>query len=499
MTDAFAINAPDATFAAPFRYRQLNGRYLVTNYVGQYAFLEPVDFKAFVEGTLDKDGAANNVLRERNLLRGGLNVDDMVRRLARKTSFLDFGPHLHIVEVTLRCNQTCVYCHSSRVGMQATDKDMTPETAERVVELIFQSNSPSLTIEFQGGEPLVNFPVVRQIVESALRRNQSAGRNLEFTLVSNLLALDQEKLEFLLDHKVQICTSIDGPPDLHNRQRTYVAGDAFRETERWIKRINEAYVTQKLDPEVYHVEGLLTTTRETLGRPREVVDAYLGLGFSALFLRPVDPFGFATKLGHKLGVSPQDFLVFYRAAVDYIIELNLDGKRMLERSASLFLTKILLGEDPNFLDLRSPCGAAIGQLAYSADGKVFTCDEARMLHAMGDDFFCLGDIKEIEHAALMTHETVKSLVIASNLEASPDCARCVYNPYCGICPVYNYATQGSIHGQQRNSNWCAINMGIQDYLFEKLEKNDPRVMDVFARWVTVRPRDHYLHLGGVSP
>jgi len=499
MTEPITIQASDPTFAAPFRYRPLNGHILLTNIAGEYAFVEPADFQKLVDGTLDADGPAYQVLRDKNFLRGEMSVDDMVRRVSDRKAFLDYGPHLHIIEVTLRCNQNCVYCHSSRVGMQAVGKDMTPETAEGVVDLIFQSNSPSITIEFQGGEPLVAFPVVQHIVEYALRKNQDIQKNLEFTLVSNLLAMDDDKLTFILDHKIQVCTSIDGPPDLHNKQRAFKEGDAYRQAEKWIQRLNQAYEKMGLDREVYHVEGLLTTTRETLARPKEVVDTYLDLGFSALFLRPVDPFGFATKLGQKLAVPPDEFLAFYRDAVDYIIELNLEGKRILERFASLFLTKILLGEDPNFLDLRSPCGAAVGQLAYSADGQVFTCDEARMLHAMGDDFFSLADsVKDTDHSQLMTHETVKSLAIASNLDTSPDCSRCVYNPYCGICPVYNYATQGSIHGQQRNSPWCAINMGIQDYLFEKIEQNDPKVMEVFSRWVTVRPRDHYLHTGGTT-
>ena len=54
--------------------------------------------------------------------------------------------------------------------------------------------------------------------------------------------------------------------------------------------------------------------------------------------------------------------------------------------------------DPNYLDIRSPCGAGIGQIAYSYDGKIYTCDEGRMLGGMGDDIFCIGNVHSICHA-----------------------------------------------------------------------------------------------------
>jgi uncharacterized protein len=297
---------------------------------------------------------------------------------------------------------------------------------------------------------------------------------------------------------VQICTSIDGPAPLHDQQRRLPSGSAFESAVKWVKRINQAYAEAGLAAEVYHVEGLLTTTREALSRPREIVDTYLSLGFRALFLRPVDPFGFAARAQRQVYFTPEEFLDFYCRAVDYMIELNLDGQQVLERYAAILLTKILAGEEPNFLDLRSPCGAGIGQVAYSHDGQVFTCDEARMLHNMGDDFFRIGDVRSSRYRDLMRHDTVRALVVASNLDASPDCTECVYQPYCGTCPVYNYAMQGSIQGQMRTSPWCAILIGIQDYLFAKLRQADPRVLEVLERWITVRPRHHYLHAGGAG-
>jgi His-Xaa-Ser system radical SAM maturase HxsB len=376
--------------------------------------------------------------------------------------------------------------------MSATHTDMTPETADRTVEAIFQTTNPSVTIEFQGGEPLVAFPIVKHIIEKARRVNETAGKRLEFTMVSNLSLLDDEKLEFLVSNKVQICTSVDGPEHLHDKQRKLPGLSAHQAATRAIRRVNEAYAAMGLDPTLYHVEALLTTTRDALPSWKEIVDTYVDLGCRALFLRPVDPFGFADRTAPRVEYPRAEYLAFYRSAVDYMIELNRQGVEILERFAAIFLTKILGGEDPNFLDIRSPCGAAIGQVAYNYDGKVFTCDEGRMLHEMGDSTFLLGDVSSTTYRELMGHETVRAMALASNLDAQPDCVNCTYQAYCGVCPVHNHRTQGSIFGKMRESSLCAVHKGIQDYLFEKIGSGDPEVMEILQRWTTVRDRSHFL-------
>jgi radical SAM protein with 4Fe4S-binding SPASM domain len=185
---------------------------------------------------------------------------------------------------------------------------------------------------------------------------------------------------------------------------------------------------------------------------------------------------------------------FYRSAVDYMIELNKQGVEILERFAAIFLTKILAGHDPNFLDIRSPCGAGIGQVAYNYDGKIFTCDEGRMLHEMGDDTFLIGDVRTSRHRDVMAHETVRAMAIASNLEAQPDCVNCTYQPYCGVCPVHSHKTQGSIFGRMRESSLCAVHKGIQDYLFERLGGDDRGVVETLEKWTTARDRSHFVQV-----
>lgn len=490
------IEKPSVTFPAFFRVREVSGSFVVTNAQGDWVVLAAPEFKAFGEGTVERGSDLWDRLKVANLIRSEFDVPAAVARLKKRMKFLENGPNLHMLIVTLRCNETCVYCHASRADMEAVHTDMSAEVAEKSIELALGSPSPFITIEFQGGEPLVNFKVVRHAIEYGQRRALEVGKSIEFTMVSNLALMDEEKLSFLLDHKVQICTSIDGPEHLHDKQRKLIASSAFKAAVHWINRINEAYIERGLDPSLYHVEALLTTTREALSRGREIVDTYKSLGCRALHLRPIDPFGFVEKTASRVEYPRDEYLKFYRDTTDYIIELNKKGEQILERYAAIFLTKILNGEDPNFLDIRSPSGAGISAIAYNYDGLVFAGDEARMMHETGDDTFLLGRVDELTYDAMMKHPTIRALVLASNVNGRPDCVNCAYNPYCGADGVHTYKTQGSISGRMRESTVSAVHKGIMDYLFEKIRENDPGTMEVFRRWTINRARDHFVQVPG---
>jgi His-Xaa-Ser system radical SAM maturase HxsB len=482
----------------PIRFRDVGGDVLLTNQLGDWLFVSQAELLDLARGQLVEGSPLYARLAEKNFLRSRVDREAMAGRLRKKKRFLDYGPNLHEMVVTLRCNETCVYCHASRADMDAVDTDMSKETAEKAVDFALSTTSPSLTIEFQGGEPLVNFPVVKHIIEHALTRNRAHGKQLEFTMVTNLSLMDDEKLAYLLDNKVQICTSIDGPEPLHQKQRVLVGGNSHGATVRWIERINKAYVDLGLDPTLYHVEALLTTTRDALQYPREIVDHYVSLGCRAIFLRPVDPFGFAGKTARVVEYDRAAYRDFYRAAVDHILDKNRHGEQVLERYAAIFLTKILGEDDPNFLDIRSPSGSGIGALAYSYDGKIYTSDEGRMMAATGEELFCVGDVHTSRYRDVMKHPTLRALVLASIREVQPDCASCAYAPYCGIQPEHNLRTTGSIFGRMRESTLCNVHKGIQDYLFEKLREDDPVTMGILRRWTTVRERTHFIQASAAS-
>lgn len=472
----------------PFRYGQLGERMLITNDAGEFAFLSREEFEQFVEGGLDERSGRYDELKKKSFFQSDEATNELARKYARKNSFLFNGPYLHIVIVTLRCNEVCTYCHASRRDMSESAFDMSPELAAQVVDTIFQTPSDTLTIEFQGGEPLVNWETVKFIIDYAVEKNHLAGKRLEFSLVTNMALMDDDKLSHLMKNNVQICTSIDGPKDLHDKNRKLTHGSAYDLGVTWLRKADQAYKEKGLDPDLYHVEALLTVTRDTLSRPREIVDEYIRLGRKAIFLRPLNPFGFAKKLFEKIGYTPAQFMKFYFEAIDYMLELNRQGVEILERTAAIFLTKILTPYDPNFLDLRSPCGAGIGQVAYNYDGTVFTCDEGRMLYQMGDDMFQIGTIPGSTYSDLMEATPVKALAVASCVDLLPDCADHVYKPYLGVCPVYNYSEQGGIFGQMATNQRHHMYTAILDYLFGIIADGNEETLDILTKWTIVRDR-----------
>jgi uncharacterized protein len=478
---------------ANFRFRRLGEEVLLTGDAGEWALVPAADFEALAAGKLAPDAPALALLREKGLLEASRTDEERAVLLARRKEFAIVGPYLHVLVVTLRCNQACVYCHASRVSMESAAHDMSLETAERSVETALQSPAQSVTFEFQGGEPLANWPVVRHVVERAKALGRAAGKTVLLSLVSNLSLMDDEKLEFLVEHGVQVCTSLDGPQDLHDANRPFGGASSHAETVRWMERINAAYQARGLDPDLYHVEALLTVTQRSLSRARDIVDEYAKRGLKALFARPLDPFGFAQRTVGKMGYSTDEFLRFYGDLLDRVLELNRGGTQLIERLAAIFLSKILTGGDPNYLDIRSPCGAGIGQLAYDHDGRVFCCDEGRMLHQMGDSLFQIGQLGRDGYGDLVESEVVRSVCLASCLEGLPGCSDCAYLPYCGTCPVYNYATQGNIFGRMPENEKCRLHRGILDRLFGLLGSSDPQLDAILARWVEPRNRPYFAH------
>jgi len=497
-----SLEALDARQPAFFRFRQLPkapDKVVLSNLEGRWLVLDTGDFEAFAKGEVEEGSELFQKLKQRNFLRAYYDVPAAAEMVRARREFVGAGPNLHIMVITLRCNTTCVYCHASRANMDRVDTDMTKEIAEQSVDFILSSTNPAVTIEFQGGEPLVRFDLLQHVVEYAHEKNKVAQKELDFTLVTNLSLMDEEKLDWLLENRVQICTSVDGPKDVHDGQRKLPKASAHGEAIKWMKRIDERYREMGLDETLYHVEALVTTTRPVLNRWKELVDLYVDLGCRALFLRPLDPFGWAEKTARLIEYPRDEYIEYYRNAVDYMIELNKEGVEILERYAAIFLTKILSGVDPNFLDIRQPSGAGIGQLAYSYDGRIFTCDEGRMLHESGDDTFEIGHVATSSYRDVVGHETVRAVVVAGQLEGQADCVNCPYLPYCGIPPVHSHRIQGSLLGRMRESSLCAVHKGIQDYLFEKLATGDAETLSVLEKWTTIRPRDHFVHVPKSTP
>lgn len=475
------IESPKLEKVGFFRYKQLNGKYIITNDVGDFYFLDTNSFNFLLSGQHNRiPSEIYKDLENLGVIRTQHSFDRLARKYYLKNSFLGRGTSLHIVVLTLRCDHKCKYCHSSSKGLKAKSFDMNIDTARHVVDRIFESPSRNITIEFQGGEPLVNLETLKFIVGYAKKKNKQAEKKMNFTLVTNLAFMNKQILKYLFDNRITICTSLDGPENIHNKNRISLRGhNSYRNTVKWIKTIGKEY---KKIFKVPSMGSLATITKFSLKYPRQIIDEYVRLGFTGIHLRQVSLFGKSKKVWRDVGYDTDEFIDFYKQSMDYIIQLNLKGKIFRERTANIFLIKILTEQDPGFLDIRSPCGAVIGQLAYYFNGDVYTCDEGRMLAAMGDDYFKVGNVTKDTYKVFLNSPVTKAMCIASYLNNLPACNYCVYNPYCGVCPLYNYFIDGNIFSQTSNNRTCRINSAILDYLFNKLQ--DIRIKkEVFEKWL----------------
>ncbi|MEG1930916.1 MAG: His-Xaa-Ser system radical SAM maturase HxsB, partial [Anaerovorax sp.] len=348
---------------------------------------------------------------------------------------------------------------------------MSIETAEKCVDLALQSPNNYLSFEFQGGEPLLNFKTIEHIVKYT--KMHQGLKKISFNLVSNLTILDEYKINFIKQHHISVSTSLDGDSTLHNINRPCLQGNSY---EIWAK--NYKILQSQLD---CNIGAIQTTTKYSLNKYKEIVDEYIHNGLETVFLRPLTPLGYAATRWDELGYTAEDFVSFYDKSLKYIIERAKNGANIREGHASLFLCKILDHVAGNYTELRSPCGAALGQLAYNYDGAIYTCDEGRMMAEMGDHSFRVGTVHS-NYKDLVTGSICKSMAVASCLESIPQCSDCVYSPYCGVCPVLNYASHGNIFADMPNHFKCKIYSGMLDSIFDLLLKNDAATQFILKSW-----------------
>ncbi len=473
-----------------FRYGTINGKKILTNDAGEWHFLTNEDFEIFLKGELPKDHEDYDTLVEKGFIRDGWDVENTALKVRRKKAFVGQGPHLHIVITTLRCNQSCKYCHASRTTMDRVDTDMSIETATKVVEHAMQSTSPYVNFEFQGGEPTINFDVIKHIVGYSRELNKTIGKELDHSLVTNMTYMKEDVADWLVDNDIWVCTSLDGTEEVHNFNRTWTKSqNAYQSVLKWIKHFNNLYIERGYDPDLYHVDALMTTTKKTFEHWKDIVHLYLDLGIRNIHLRPLNPYGFVFGTWKMIGYSIEEYLDFYAQALDYIIDLNRNGQEMIEGTASIFLKKLLTPDDPNFVDMLSPCGAGTGQVAYNYDGTMFTCDEGRMTDAMGNNLFAIGSVGETSYVDMIQHPTVKAMAVASLQDSLPSCNTCWNKPFCGVCPMHNYMSGGDIFGQRPRSPKCTEYYTISSLLLDKLHNDKTGdVEKIFRRWITTRPR-----------
>ncbi len=464
-----------------FNWARSGRGYLLTNDAGEHARLTPAQFRRFARSGDLPPSAKLDELRDKGFLRDKMDFEDQAEKWSGSNAYLDRGPGLHILVTTLRCNHQCLYCQAGAGGAAARGTDMSLRVARKSVDFALSAPGEGLTVEFQGGEPLLNWGAVKEAVLYGERRAAAAGKSLKFALVSNFSLMTEEKAAFLLKHRVALCTSLDGPAALHDRQRVFSGGGSHALAVKWIK-----YFQAKLGPgSDCGPSALLTVSRFSLGHEREVVEEYAGLGLDSIFVRPLAPIGFSAQLWDRLGYSAEEFSRFYRRSLEHILKLNRKGVVLKEKTAFLVLKKALGFRDNKYVDLRCPCGAGLGQLAYDYNGDIYTCDEGRMLAWQGDGLFRAGSVFKDDYAGVISSGVVKACAAASSLDLQPECSRCVWRPYCGVCPAYNYQAQGSLWGDMPSNARCAMLKGVFAAAFDII--GDKGKLKTAEKWLADRP------------
>lgn len=459
----------------PFRFERIHGQELLVNELGDFIFAPMGSVNRIVNRQLKrneklyKDLTANFFISEFPIPK---LIDNMAIRLRTKKAFLDSFTSLHIFVLTLRCNQNCIYCQASSKASSESYYDMKDEHLLKAINLMFQTPSHCITMEFQGGEPSLPLRTLIKAVKTTTAMNQEYKKLITYVLCTNSINLNEDILSFCKEFNILISTSLDGPDFIHNHNRGKT--DSYSKV---IEGINKARRFLGED----RVSALMTTSELSLNYPKEIIENYLLNGFKSIFLRPLNPYGLALASTDWKSYS-DNFIEFYKSALNHIIEINNRGEFFVEEFTAILLRKILTPFATGFVDLQSPAGIINSVVLYNYDGYVYASDESRMIAEYGDYTFRLGHVMDT-YESLFYGEKAQEIALIWGTEFIAGCADCAYQSYCGADPVRNHSTQNDMYGFRPNSSFCKKYKEIITYIFSLIQTDYDRVMPVFKQWI----------------
>jgi uncharacterized protein len=252
----------------PFRFGRLdNDRYVLSNDVGEHVVLPRHELVEFAEHRLSTESDAYRELKSKHMLfddNSECALDLLALKYRSRAETIANFTGLHIFVVTLRCDHTCHYCQVSRQTEDKAAFDLTRASADLGLLFTFKTPARAIKIEFQGGEPLLNFGMIRYVVEEATTLARERGKKVSFVIASNLSRLTDEILAFCKDHGVYFSTSLDGPESLHNTHRTVRDGSSHSQTVAGIRRVREVLGSD-------YVSAVMTTTHKSLALVEQIV------------------------------------------------------------------------------------------------------------------------------------------------------------------------------------------------------------------------------------
>lgn len=483
-TDYYDNQEKDLYFLLPVKFHRLNKeKEVLVNEVGDHLVVPSGTVSRIVRKEINKQGdpelfgnlVANHFISESRV---PPLIDILATRYRTKKAFLDHFTTLHIFVMSLRCEHTCHYCQVSRVTQDKEKYDMSRAHIDKGIDMMLQSPSPHVTMEFQGGEALLAFENIVYAVERTKQLARLCNKSVTYVICTNLALISEDILGYCKVQDILISSSLDGPAFIHNANRTRPGRNSYELAIKGIELSRRILGASK-------VSALMTTTTLSLDHPIEIVEEYYKQGFRNMFLRPISPYGFAVRNEGKNKYEMDRFLNFYKIALARILEYNLNGEFFSEDYATIILRKILTPFPVGYVDLNSPTGCITNVIVFNYDGAVFASDESRILAEMKDLAFQLGHLDTHTYEEIFYSEKAREIVSAGINEGLPGCSDCAFQAYCGADPVHNHATQGDMYGYRPTSTFCQKNMEIIRYLIELMD-GDKRIQEIFESWVKIR-------------
>jgi His-Xaa-Ser system radical SAM maturase HxsB len=359
-----------------------------------------------------------------------------------------------ILVPTLRCNLKCSYCQVSRADENAAGYDWTHSIAEGVKNYILKNATNDVKIEFQGGEPTLRPDLLKYIIDEV----SSVLSDATFVICSNLQKLSPEILSLIDNELVSLSCSLDGPPEIHKKNRTFdneMTGQFFANLDL----ILDKYGPSKIS---------LVPTIADYTKIKSVIDFYYEKGLTEIFLRPVNYQGFARKQFSSESDDVEGWIAAYSKGVNYIFSQNDKvEKKLVEATFSIHISKIFNPSKNGYVDLRNPNPLGRDYLVIDYDGVFYPTDESRMLSRIGAINLKIGDLENG-----LDINSVNKININNNNFNDPDCNNCGHQIHCGVDNIDKISRYGTIDIPTRDTFFCKNHMSIFDFVYKKIAEKD---------------------------
>ena len=348
--------------------------------------------------------------------------EPMAGKLKQKTAGVVKALCLHIAH---SCNLNCAYCFASQGKYHGERALMSFEVGKRALDYLIENSGSrkNLEVDFFGGEPLMNFQVVKDLVAYARSIEKEKGKNFRFTLTTNGVLVDEDVIEFANRECHNVVLSLDGRKEVHDRFRVDYAGKGS--WEKIVPKFQK--FVEAREGKNYYMRGTFTHHNPDF---LEDIKEMLALGFNELSMEPV-----VCAAGDPSELTEEDLPIVleqYEKLAELMLQKDKEGKPF-----TFYHYMIDLTGGPCIYKRISGCGSGTEYMAVTPWGDLYPCHQF-----VGDDKFKLGDIW-----SGVTNTEIQSEFAACNVYAHPECRDCWARLYCsGGCAANAYHATGSVTG-----------------------------------------------------